>query len=106
MLPIEEALQNAVRIHREVSAAEGEKLSREVVAQAPRYAAAWEHLGNACLEQDRLDEAASCYREVTALHPGHPSGFNNLGNAYRKLRRLNDALASYDQALAIQPDFV
>jgi len=102
----EQSLKNAVMIHERGEVAEAELLYRQLLDRAPRYTAAWEHLGRACSDQGRLDEAVACFQQVITLDSRHASAYNNLGNAYRELRRLDHALASFDQALAIQPSLL
>lgn len=106
METIEQKLQEAVRIHREAGAVQGEELYRHVLKDHPRYAAAWEHLGHALAEQGRLNEALQSYARVLELDPNHASALNNLGNVYEKLGRRQEALASFDRAIAIQPGLI
>jgi tetratricopeptide (TPR) repeat protein len=105
MLPVEEALQSAVKIHRDGDVAAAERLYRELLIQVPTYTAAWEHLGHAQLDQGRLNDALASYQHVLELDPNHASALNNLGVVHGRLGQLQESLACYDRALAIQPGF-
>ena len=56
-------------------------------------------LGNALIEEGKLDEAIDQCRMALALCPGYPEALNSLGNIYSKQERYDDAAASYRAAL-------
>lgn len=45
----------------------------------PNFPDAYNNLGNALKEQDKLDEAINAYRAALHLKPDHPHAYNNLG---------------------------
>jgi hypothetical protein len=106
MNPIEQELQDAVQVHEAGDVSRAEELYRQIVATHPRYAAAWERLGHALLEQGRPLAAADCYEKAFEIEPRHFSAMNNLGVAQERLGRREAAIGWYDRALELRPDFL
>ncbi len=106
MNPTEQQLQRAVVVHKAGDYRHAEELYRQIVAEHPLYAAAWEHLGGAYADQEQFDKAIECYEQVLTIDPRHASALNNLGNVLLRLTRRREAIEFYDRALAIQPGFV
>jgi tetratricopeptide (TPR) repeat protein len=65
-------------------ATEGERLAREVVAQAPDSFAGQLALGRALLELDRASEAIPALERAVALAPESPQPHYSLALAYRR----------------------
>jgi protein O-mannosyl-transferase len=61
-------------------------------------------LGDALLDQGRLDEAISQYQEALKIGPDDSDALNNLGNALFTERRLDEALAQYYKAIKAHPE--
>jgi tetratricopeptide (TPR) repeat protein len=93
-ISIEEQLRQAVQIHQGGDLARAELLYREIVSAYPRYAAAWEHLGNLRESAGELNEAVECYQRVLSIDANHASAFNNLANAHARLGNYQEALLS------------
>lgn len=60
--------------------------------------------GNALLEGDRPEGAATRYREAAAIEPLSVASLRNLGLALERTDRLADAVEVYDQVIAAAPD--
>jgi tetratricopeptide (TPR) repeat protein len=65
---------------------------------------AWNYLGNALLDLDRVEEAISSYEKALEFKPDDHEACYNLGIALRKLGRLEEAIASFDKSLEFKPD--
>ncbi len=61
------------------------------------------NLGNVCFDQDKFEDAVSCYGTVLSHNPQHADAYNNLGNALKELGRLADAAENYRQATYLRP---
>lgn len=66
----------------------------------PEYPAAWNDLGNLCLEQNRLDEALAAYRRAVELRADYVDAWFNLGNALKRTGRHAEAAAAFREVLA------
>jgi len=75
------------------------------VAIRPRSYVAHSNLGNALLDQGKLDEAIAEYRTALRLKPDYAEAHNNLGNALHDQGKLDEAIAEYRTALRLKPDF-
>jgi hypothetical protein len=62
-------------------------------------------MGNALLEQGRLDEAAAWCRRAIILKPDQPDAYVSLGTAYKEQGRLSEAVSCFRTALDLDPDF-
>lgn len=71
--------------------AERERLLRQALERAPRFAAAYTLLGKALLELERPEEAALMLETALRLDPRDRVGLLQLARAYRKLGRPEDA---------------
>lgn len=84
--------------------------ARQVIVDAikinPNVALAYNNLGKALKDLNRLDEALIHYEKALSLNPQYAEAHNNRGNVLQMLKRYEDALASFEQALALKPDYV
>jgi tetratricopeptide (TPR) repeat protein len=62
-------------------------------------------LGNALLEQGRLDEAIVEYRKSLAIRPDRAAVESNLGNALLRLGRVDEAMPHLQQAIESDPNY-
>jgi predicted TPR repeat methyltransferase len=60
-------------------------------------------MGNAFLNQDKLDEAISYYRKAVRLQPDNAGAFNNMGFALEKQGKLDEAIAAFQRAAHLDP---
>src|SRR5215213_9733895 len=102
----DELLQQAWRQHLSGQIPQAEQMYRQVLAQCPGYAAAWTHLGMACFDQLRFDEAIAAYRESLALNPNLAQTYQNLGKVLGRLRRFDEAIACFDRAILLLPSYI
>ena len=57
----------------------------------PDFAEAHNNLGNAFMDQGKLDEAIACYRRALELKPDFAEAHNNLGIALKDQGKLDEA---------------
>ena len=81
-----------------------ERLSREVLAQAPSHFDSLHRLGVLEAQRKNLAAAAELIASAIRANPGSAAAHCNLGNVLRGLKRHEDALASYERALALEPE--
>ena len=62
-------------------------------------------MGNAFLDQGKLDDAITCYEKALEIEPDCAEAYNNMGNAFRSKGKLDDAILCYQKALKLKPDF-
>jgi tetratricopeptide (TPR) repeat protein len=72
--------------------------AQRAIEIAPRYATAYNCLGNALLEQFKFDAAIVAYRTAIKLDPDATHVHNNLGLALAGQNKLDDAIAAYRKA--------
>lgn len=63
------------------------------------------NLGNALLDQGRLDEAIARYQMALQINPNAADVLNNFGNALIRRNSVDEAIAQYQKALQINPDY-
>jgi predicted O-linked N-acetylglucosamine transferase (SPINDLY family) len=78
---------------------------RRVLELKPDCAQSHYNLGNAWMDQGKLDEAVACYRRALEQKPDHAQTHNNLSLALRGQGKLDDAVACCRRALELKPDF-
>src|SRR5262249_29178303 len=70
------------------------------------FADAYTNLGNVCLAQGRLDEAAEHYRRALGFKPDVAETHNNLGIVLAARGDFEQAASRFQWALGRKPDFV
>ncbi|MGD0886907.1 MAG: tetratricopeptide repeat protein [Thermodesulfovibrionales bacterium] len=80
-------------------------LFTDTVRKSPDAALPHNNLGNAYLNQNRLNEAISEFSTVLKLKPHDAVAHNNLGTAYLNQGRLNEAISEFSTVLKLKPDF-
>jgi len=63
------------------------------------------NLGNALVDQGKLDEAVAAFRRAIALRPNFAEAHSNLGDALQDEGQLEEAIAAYGRAIALRPNF-
>jgi Flp pilus assembly protein TadD len=75
----------------------------DTVARSPDDAGARNNLGNALVDDGRLDEAIEEFRAASRISPGYSDPHQNLGNVLTRMGRDADAVSEYRQALPGNP---
>lgn len=78
---------------------------RGFVAKYPRNCLAWTILGNALVDLDRDEEAATAFREAIRVDPKKPNAFTGLGVLARRQGRYQEARGFYERALTLDPSY-
>jgi predicted TPR repeat methyltransferase len=99
-LALSEALEAAVRLHREGVADQAEVIYGRILDAHPRQPEALHFLGILRHQQGRSEEAVSLMRAALELAPDYVDAWNNLGNVFKESERLEEAEAAYREALA------
>ena len=64
------------------------------------------NLGNALLQEERVDEAIVHYQQALQIKPDFAQAHYDLGNAFFQKGRTDEAIVHYQQALKIKPDYL
>ena len=100
----DDALQMAVRMHREQQLEGATELYRRLLQAAPGHPDVLHLLGMALHQMGRSDDGVSHIREAIAAQPSFPGFHNNLGNILMLKGKLAEAAEAYEQARALTPD--
>jgi tetratricopeptide (TPR) repeat protein len=79
--------------------------SLRTLALNPDAWSAHNNLGNAYVNEGRINDAINQYQIVIQLRPDYPRAYYNLGCAYLKQGRVNDAAALFVHAIQLDPAF-
>ncbi|WP_264197033.1 tetratricopeptide repeat protein [Microseira wollei] len=66
---------------------------RKAIELNPKDADAYNNLGSAPREQNKLDEAIAALRKAIELNPNKANAYNNLGTALAQQGKLHEARA-------------
>jgi predicted TPR repeat methyltransferase len=99
-LSLPDALEEAVRLHREGDVEPAETIYESILAALPEQPDALHFLGILRHQQGRSEEAVALMRAALEAAPGYVDAWNNLGNVYKEMERLEEAEAAYREALA------
>jgi protein O-mannosyl-transferase len=77
----------------------------DTVAKAPSNERAHDNLGNALIEQGRVEDAIAQYEKAIELGPNSATSCNNFGAALTECGRLDEAVIRLEKALKIRPDY-
>jgi superkiller protein 3 len=84
--------------------AEAEKVLREALLFAPRYAPALQILGTVLLNRGKSQAALEVFRQALAANPLNPETYFNMGAAYLRTGKLGEAANMTEKALVIQDE--
>ena len=79
-------------------------LFRHAFAVTSRNHLAHSNLGNALLDEDRLDEAAAEYKKALDIWPAYPDALNNLGVVCVRKGWVEEAIGYYGEAIKADPE--
>ncbi len=82
-----------------------ESLYRHAIRRNPANPWSYYELGNALLEQDRLDEAARQYLAGLAADPTHVPSRTSLGAVRERQGRLDEAAAEFRRVVELDPGY-
>ena len=83
---------------------EAEESLHRALALAPELPEAHHNLGTLRHDEDRLEEAVTCYRRALTLRPAFASALYNLANVLRELGRVEEAEPYARHAKELAPD--
>lgn len=100
-----QALDTAMRHHREGRLADAEAIYRDLLSAEPRNSDAMHLLGLIVYQRRDHDGAVRLIQQAIAIHDSDPSYHSNLGRILGELGRTDEAVAYCRAALALNPDF-
>jgi tetratricopeptide (TPR) repeat protein len=71
----------------------------------PKYAPAFNSLGNILCDQKKMDEAIAAYRKAIEINGKNAKAHENLGMALAKQKKLPEAIAALRKAIDLDPKF-
>jgi Flp pilus assembly protein TadD len=82
---------------------EAERLSRDILAQAPTHIDALVALALSLHAQRRSDDAIAAFRHLTQVQPGEAMHWNNYATALHEAGRGDEAETAWRKAMALDP---
>ena len=76
---------------------------QRAIAVAPRYAAAYEQLGNILLDQQKLDEAIACQKKAIELAPNRGYAWQYLGWIHYRKGNWKSSIEALEKSCKLQP---
>jgi serine/threonine-protein kinase len=102
---VNEYLGQALRRSQAPDLAESVRYHTAAVTLRPDSSGAHVNLGNALLDNGRLDDAIACFRKAAELDPKYANAHSNLGNALKAKGQLDEAIACCRKAIKLDPKF-
>jgi protein O-GlcNAc transferase len=103
-MTLAQQLQTGLSYQQSGRFAEAERIYREVLAQQPNHADAWNLLGMLTGQMGQLDAAEDLLRRAIQLNLDSAEAHNNLGFVLAGKGQREEAIASYRRAIQIKPD--
>lgn len=85
---------------------DAEQSFAQAVALKPTNADALYNLGNAKVENGKVEEAIEAFRQSLSINPRNAKCHYNLGNALKRTKRYAEAMAQYREAIRIEPKHI
>ena len=104
-LPLPQAIEEAIGLHRQGRLAEAETMYRAIIAAQPDHFDALHLLGVMRAQQKKFDEAADLIVAALRANPRASEAHFHLGAALAAQNRHDAAVTSFKNALAIRPDY-
>jgi Tfp pilus assembly protein PilF len=92
---IEQALEIAMRRHRDGQLAIAQDIYRKVLAQRPDHSDALHLLGLIATGVGKTEAGIELIRRAIAINPGVANYHSNLGNALARLGKFDEAIAAH-----------
>jgi len=102
---LEQYLTKGVQCYEAGRMDEAEKIFKEVIAQIPECADAYNLLGIVYAGHKKFTEALVNFKEAVRLSPNNAAYNSNLGNALQDNGELNESMPYYFKAIELQSDF-
>lgn len=103
-LSINEALQLAVRRHRDGHLLEAERIYQKVLEVCPDEPNALHFLGVLSHQLGKSEEAIRLIQRSIRIAPPNAEAHNNLGNVLNELGRIQQAAEAYGKAISLDPN--
>ncbi len=84
---------------------DSEILFRHTIKVTNNNYIAYNNVGDALLNQGRVDEAMSQFQEAIRINPNDAEAHYNLGIAFFKKSQTGEAISQYQEAIRIKPDY-
>ena len=101
---VNQAMDEAVGLHRAGKLREAEKIYARIVKAAPDYFDALHIYGSLKAQSGQMGEALRLITAALKINPRSAEALVNLSNVMHALKRDQDALDCLDKALAIKPN--
>ena len=105
MATISGQLAAAIADHQAGRLQAAEQRYRQILADEPDHAEAWNLLGVVMFQCGQHETAIEYLKRAICLQADAAKFHNNLGTAYQSLCKWNDAAQCYTQALALDPNY-
>ncbi len=102
---IEQAMEIAMRHHRDGQLAIAEDIYRKVLAQRPDHPDALHLLGVIIGDAGQTDAGIELIRRAIAINPGVADYHSNLGNALARSGKFDEAIVAHRCAMRLRPDY-
>jgi Tfp pilus assembly protein PilF len=86
-------------------AKEAEAASRKAITLQPDLAEAYNNLGLALADQQKLEAAVTAYQKAIALRPDLAEAHSGLGTVLGRQGKLKEAEAAFREAFALRPNY-
>jgi protein O-GlcNAc transferase len=100
--PIDQLLEQALRLHHQNWLAEAEPVYRRILLQAPQHGMALFQLGTLYCQAANWAAAVELLGVATRVQPNNADAWNNLGTALRNTGRVQEAVAAYTRSVEAQ----
>ncbi len=103
-MTLQQAMQLAEQCKSQGKLADAEGIYRQILAAAPNFATALNHLGIVVGEGDRLIEARDLFQQAVDAEPTYLDAWSNLGLGCERLDDFDRAIAARRKAIELRPD--
>lgn len=102
-MTLDEAMQQAIRLHQTGRLGAAEGLYRRILEIQPGHPSAMHFLGLACHQRGQREEGIALMSKAAAAEPNHSVFHNNLGNVLAESGRFDEAAAAFQRVLELKP---
>jgi serine/threonine protein kinase/Flp pilus assembly protein TadD len=95
------AIESSERVSKEPYYIGNIRIHGQARVEALRSSKAHYNIGNALINQDKLDEAATYLRKATELNPKYSAPHNSLGVVLSRQGKVDEAIACYRKAIEL-----